>query len=157
MTKERKYQKNNSDDNKIQDNLVVSRVEYFDEDFIDVEKAVPFFLTNGVGELKVDAEGRKYFLDAFNKKNIPTLYRVFESDIKARNALKNKELLIGEMFCLVRSTLKDAFPEVKGSIKEVRKYLDSYDIYWTFSSDEKKQEEIKNIVENLEYKPYIKK
>lgn len=156
LIREVKYNKKNLEDRKIENNLQVARIEYFDDGFKSIREAYPSYLSNAVGELKTDDQGRKYFIDVFNKKT-PTLYRVFDSDLVARKALEEKELLIGETFCLIRSTLKDAFPEASGSIKEVKKYIDSYNIYWNFSSDEEKQESMKKILKELEYKVYIKK
>lgn len=156
MIREVKYNKKNLEDRKIENNLQVARLEYFEDDFKDIKEAFPTFLSNAIGEIKFIDKNKKYFLDTFNN-SMPTLFRMFNSELEARKALENKELLLNEVFCLVRSTLNDAFPEAKGNVRKVKSYLDSYDIYWTFSSDAEKQNELKRTMENLEYKPYIKK
>lgn len=151
-----KYNRKSLEDRNIKNNLHVVQIEYFDDDFESIRNAYPLFFSNAVGELRRDSQGRKYFIDTFNK-SMPTLFKIFDSEAQARQALEDKELLIGEFFCLIRSTLKDAFPEVSGSIKEAKKYLDSYDIYWTFSTDEEKKENTSDLLKKLEYKVYIKK
>lgn len=137
-------------------NLKIGKLRYFKSDFENIDTALPAALSNAVGNIKVSSNDEKYFIDELNK-TTQTLFRIYEDEDEAKEALKNNELLLEEIFCLIRGELYDAFPCVKGNIPEIKKYLNSYDINWTFSDDEEKQYEYKRVLNNLECKPYIKK